>query len=209
VVVAALHHRQGGLTDGQDITGLEHRTGVVAEHVGGIVEGSEQMGADGQHAAAITLAPIAARALGGGGTAQGNEHPIALLEATEGAVVDPEDLQPEGVEQLAQLGSVAGLQGDQRFSLGGLASFNDVGEPVAIAAGLLIGVLRGQAAADVDVGEIGAPQQGRLEFNLRDKDLHPRMGVADADGSLDLPLVGAAALDLPAAAAETQGGGRP
>ena len=64
VVVAALHHRQGGLTDGEHVARLQHGSGVMAQHLGGIVEGSEQMGADRQHRAAITAAPTGGVGLG-------------------------------------------------------------------------------------------------------------------------------------------------
>ena len=100
VVIATLHHRQGGFADGEHIVGLDQIAGVAAQHGFWVVEHAEQVGADWQHAAAVAVAP--ARRLGryGRGLLQRHQHAIAAMEAAEGAVVDPENFQPEGVEQL-------------------------------------------------------------------------------------------------------------
>ena len=209
VVVAALHHRQRGFTDGEYITRLEHGAGVVAQHLGWIVEGAEQMGADRQHRAAITLAPVGGIWIGGCGAAQRDQHAITLLEAAEGAVVGPEDLQPEGVNQLAQITASRTADADAHLGLGGFVPFHDVGEPVAIGPGLFIRVLRLEAGCHLHIGQIGAPQQGGVELDLRHEHLHAGMGIADRDRAFHLQALVALALHAPIGAAQPQWRGRP
>ena len=100
VVIATLHHRQGGFADGEHIAGLDQLAGVAAQHGFGVVEHAEQVGANWQHAAAISLPPAGRLGRYGSGLLQRHQHAIAAMEAAEGAVVDPENFQPEGVEQL-------------------------------------------------------------------------------------------------------------
>ena len=100
VVIATLHHRQGCFADGEHIAGLNQLAGVAAQHGFWVVEHAEQMGANRQHAAAIAVAPVGVYGGQGCGHLQRHQHAIAAMEAAEGAVVDPENFKPEGVEQL-------------------------------------------------------------------------------------------------------------
>ena len=185
MVVAALHHRQRRFTDREHVARLQHGTGVVAQHLGWIVEGAQQMGADRQHGALVPLAPLGAGWAGGRGTAQRDQHAVASLQAAEGAVVHPEDLEPEGVQQLSEVGALGGTDADPGLGLGGFVPFDDVREPVAVVAGLFIGVLRPDLAADLQPAQVAAAQQGWPEADFRYEHLHAPVRVGDREGALD------------------------
>ena len=164
------------------------------------------MGADWQHRAAITAAPIGCVGLGRRRTAQGDQHAIALLQPAKGAVIGPENLQPEGVHQLAQIGAGWRIDADAHLGLGGFVALHDVSEPVAIGPGLFIGMLGGERCVQLKPLQITAAQQGGAEFDLRHEHLHAGMGVGDGDRALHLEALVTLALHAPVAAAQAQGG---
>ena len=204
VVVAALHHRQRRFTDREHIARLQHGAGVVAQHLGWIVEGAQQMGADRQHGAVVSLAPLGAGRAGGCWPAQGDQHAVAALQAAEGSVVHPEDLKPESVQQLSEVGALGGTDGDAGLGLGGLVPLDDVSEPVAVGAGLFIRMLRPDLAADLQPAQLTAAQQGWAQADLRHEHLHAPVRVGDREGALDQQLLVVLAQHLPVGGAELQ-----
>ena len=208
VVVAALHHRQGGFADGEDVAGQQQGSGVVAQHGCRIVENPQQVGADRQHLAGITLAPEGVSRGDGLRPAQGNQHAIAALQAAEGAVIHPVDVEPEGVQQGPDRGFGRGAEAQVDAGASGFAALDDVGEPVAIGPGRLIGVVGIDLDLDGHVSEPALAQQGGQHLELGHHHLHAGVGVADLDLALHHQAVGFAA-HLPGATAQLQGRSRP
>ena len=108
--------------------------------------------------------------------AQRNQEAVAAQQATKGAVVPPVHVDPEGVEPLLEIKT---LQFKADRCLRALMAFDDVGEPVAVVAGLFIGVLGSDSAGDGDVSEITTAQKGGHDRELGNKHFHALMGVAD------------------------------
>ena len=208
MVVAALHHRQGRFANGEHIAGQQQAAGVVAQHLGRIVEHAQQVGANWQHLAGVALAPEGAGRGDRFGPAQGDQQAIAALQAAEGAVIHPVDVEPEGVEQEADRGFGRGAEAQVDPGLRGFAAFNDVGEPIPIGPGRFIGMVG--VNLDLDGHAIKAPlaQQGGQHLEIGHHHLHTGVGVGDLDLALHQQAVGFAA-HLPGATAQFQGRSRP
>ena len=208
MVVTTLHHRQGRFANGEHIARQQQGAGVVAQHLGWIVEHAKQVGANRQDLAGIALAPEGARRGDGLGPAQGNQHAIAALEAAKGPVVDPIDVEPEGVEEGPDRGFGRRTEAQADPGAGGFAALDDVGEPVAIGPGRLIGMVG--IDLDRDGHSINPPlaQQGGQHLQLGHHHLGAGVGVGDLDFALHHQAVGFAA-HLPGATAQLQGRGRP
>ena len=208
VVVAALHHRQGRFADGEHITGQQQAAGVVAQHLGRIVEHPQQVGANRQHQAGVALAPKGAGRGDRFGPAQGDQQAIAALQAAEGAVIHPVDVEPEGVEQVPDRGFGRSAEAQADAGASGFAALDDVGEPVAIGPGRLIGVVGIDLDLSGDASEPALAQQGGQHLELGHHHLHAGVGVGDLDLALHHQAVGFAA-HLPGATAQLEGRGRP
>ncbi len=191
-MVPALHHRQGRLADGEHIAGLKQAAGITLQHRLGIVEHPQQVGAHGQHPTALPLPPLGGVGGQGLGFLEGNEDAVASPEATEGSVVDPVEIDPEGVEQGFKIDPGGAHQGEPHAGSGALATLDDVSRPVAVGAGLLIGMEGGDAHPALHLAEIAAAKQHRFDPQLGHEHLHARMGVADRDLAADLQALGAA-----------------
>ena len=134
------------------------------------------MGANRQHLAAIAGIPNRIAGREPFGVAQRNQEAITPQQATKGSVVPPVHIDPEGVEPLLEIKT---LQFKADRCLRALVAFDDVGEPISVVAGFLIGVLGRDAAGDGDIGEITTAEQGGHHGELGYKHLHALMGVAD------------------------------
>ena len=182
MAVATLDHSHGGLADGEDVAGLHQISGIGAQDVDGVIQGAEQVGAQRQDAAAFPLAEVGLIGLQGFRTAQGHQHALTALQATEGSVIHPVGIHPEAVDP-----SGWGRAGDLDRDPGtrGFASFDDVSGPVAVCAGLLVGMVGNDPRFHLQAGGIRGPQQHGLDPQLRHKNLHAGVGVADLQHTLD------------------------
>ena len=108
--------------------------------------------------------------------AQRHQEAIAPQQATKGPVVPPVHVDPEGVEPLLE---TKALKFKADGCLRALVAFDDVGEPIAVVARLLIGVLGRDAAGDGDISEITTAEQGGHHGELGNEHLHALMGIAD------------------------------
>ena len=166
------------------------------------------MGFDGKHRTAIPLPER--RQLSGKrcGFVQGHQNALTASQASERAVVDPIDVNPERVHQGPGVLVGLSVDRDRHSGLGGSTSFHDVSHPVAIASGRLIGVVADDPRGDVQVRQIGGAQQHRRNGEFGDKDLHPWMGIGDLENSGDLQTV-TVSFNGPLLAAKLEWGGRP
>ena len=182
MAVAPLDHSHGGFADGEDVAGLHQIGGIGAQDVNGVIQGPEQVGAKGQDTAAFPLAEVDLIGLQGFRTRQGNQHALTALQTAEGSVIRPVGIHPEAVDpgRWRRAGDL-----DQNPGTGGLAPFDDVGRPVAVCAGLLVGMVGNDPRFHLKAGGIRGPQQHGLDPQLRHKNLHAGVRVADLQHTLD------------------------
>ena len=166
------------------------------------------MGAQGKHPAALAGAPGRLLRQGRLRTLQRHQNAVASHEATEGAVVDPADVEPEGVEQLGHVHPGGGGEAQIDAGGGALMALHDVSEPVAIGSGLLIGMERRDRHAALHLDQASLAEKNRLHRELRHEHLHAAMRVFDRDLAAHLHGFAAAA-HIEVAGPQAQGRGGP
>jgi hypothetical protein len=101
-------------------------------------------------------------------------------------------VDPEGIDQAFEIHPRRTAELQTQPGTGGFPSLHDVGGPVAVGPGLLIGVKRGDAGEGAQFRQIAAAEQHGFDPDLGHHHLHAGMGIADGDVAGHLQSLGPA-----------------
>ena len=114
------------------------------------------------------------------------------MESSKGSVIDPEHLDPEGVNEFLDRNAWGRCDVDLQAGPGAFAPFNNVGGPVVIGPALLIGMEGHNLGFHRQIAEVTVTQQGGIQADFRHEHFHAPVGIGDGDFPGDGDPLGAA-----------------
>jgi hypothetical protein len=115
---------------------------------------------------------------------KGNQKTVAAAQSAEWAVVDPVNIEPEGVKDGGRIAACGCLEGDLETGHRAFAAFDDVSRPIAIGPSRLIRMHRGDSHPPSDGRDILPTEKNGVRLDLWNEHLHARMGIAYDDVTL-------------------------